>query len=86
MGLLRSETMQHGTLVLPVQDARKYIDKIGKDVSIQFEDMNAHQMRRPYRKFIQRIDEMERILRFIFEELSKTEGSLFFCQQAFPSF
>jgi len=75
MGLLRSETMQHGTLVLPVQDARKYIDKIGKDVSIQFEDMNAHQMRRPYRKFIQRIDEMERILRFIFEELSKTEGA-----------
>eukprot|EP00420_Gonyaulax_spinifera_P031252 CAMPEP_0197872666 /NCGR_PEP_ID=MMETSP1439-20131203/2691_1 /TAXON_ID=66791 /ORGANISM="Gonyaulax spinifera, Strain CCMP409" /LENGTH=806 /DNA_ID=CAMNT_0043491671 /DNA_START=100 /DNA_END=2520 /DNA_ORIENTATION=+ len=66
--------MAHGMLVLPVQDARKYIDKIGKESSIQFEDMNAREMRRPFRKHIQRIDEMERIIRFIFEEVGKIEG------------
>jgi len=74
MGLLRSETMSHGMLVLPVQDARKYIAKIGKETAIQFEDMNSREMRRPYRKYIQRIDEMERILRFVFEEIGKMEG------------
>jgi len=76
MGLLRSETMAHGMLVLPVQDARKYIDKIGKETNIQFEDMNSREMRRPYRKYIQRIDEMERILRFVFEEIGKMEGAV----------
>jgi len=74
MGLLRSEAMAHGMLVLPVQDARKYVDKIGKETSLQFEDMNAREMRRPYRKYIQRIDEMERILRFLYEEVGKLEG------------
>jgi len=76
MGLLRSEAMKHGMLVLPVQDARRYIDKIGKqpNVNIQFDDMNARDMRRPYRKHIQRIEEMERILRFTFDEISKIEG------------
>merc|ERR1712232_1393578 len=74
MGLLRSETMKYGVLVLPVQDARKYLDHIGKQTSIQFEDMNAHEMRRPYNKHVQRINEMERMLRFMFEEVSKMEG------------
>mmetsp|Transcript_79806 Transcript_79806/g.258575 ORF Transcript_79806/g.258575 Transcript_79806/m.258575 type:complete len:812 (+) Transcript_79806:94-2529(+) len=74
MGLLRSEEMKYGLLVLPVQDARRYIERVGKATNIQFEDMNAHHMRRPYRKHIQRIDELERIMRFMFEELSKLEG------------
>mmetsp|Transcript_66010 Transcript_66010/g.148341 ORF Transcript_66010/g.148341 Transcript_66010/m.148341 type:complete len:811 (+) Transcript_66010:104-2536(+) len=74
MGLLRSEAMRYGMLVLPVQDARKYVDIIGKETNIQFEDMNGREMRRPYRKYIQRIDEMERILRFLFEEIGKIEG------------
>jgi len=74
MGLLRSEAMKYGMLVLPVQDARRYIDKIGKETNIQFEDMNAREMRRPYRKHIQRIDEMERILRFMFDEISKIDN------------
>jgi len=75
MGLLRSEAMKYGMLVLPVQDARRYIDKIGKDTNIQFEDMNAREMRRPYRKHIQRIDEMERILRFMFDEIGRIEDT-----------
>lgn len=74
MGLLRSEAMKYGMLVLPVQDAKKYVDQIGRETNIQFEDMNSRDMRRPYRKHIQRIDEMERILRFMFEEISKLDG------------
>jgi len=71
MGLLRSEEMAYGMLVLPPQDARKFIELIGKDenAKVQFEDMNLHGMKRPYKKYIQRIDEMERILRFIHEEI-----------------
>jgi len=48
---------------------------IGSNANMQFEDMNARDMRRPYKKYIQRIDEMERILRFLFDELSKIPGA-----------
>lgn len=71
MGLLRSEPMKHGTLVLPYDRARNFIDEIGSNCNMQFEDMNARDMNRPYKKHIQRIDEMERILRFLTEELKK---------------
>lgn len=71
MGLLRSEQMMHGTLVLPVDRARHFVDLIGSKMNIQFEDMNSASMHRPYKKYIQRIDEMERILRFLFEELTR---------------
>lgn len=74
MGLLRSEAMKYGMLVLPVQDARRYIDRLGKDTNLQFEDMNSREMRRPYRKHVQRLDECERILRFMFEEIARIEG------------
>jgi V-type H+-transporting ATPase subunit a len=69
MGLLRSEAMSQGTLVLPVEGAHDLIDLIGKEMMVQFEDMNVREMRRPYRKYIQRIEEMERILRFLNSEL-----------------
>eukprot|EP00933_Yihiella_yeosuensis_P016790 TRINITY_DN1420_c0_g1_i1.p1 TRINITY_DN1420_c0_g1~~TRINITY_DN1420_c0_g1_i1.p1 ORF type:complete len:810 (+),score=203.16 TRINITY_DN1420_c0_g1_i1:81-2510(+) len=74
MGLLRSEAMQYGMLVLPVQDAKKYVDALGRETNVQFEDMNTRDMRRPYRKHIQRIDEMERILRFMYEEINQIGG------------
>jgi V-type H+-transporting ATPase subunit a len=67
--------MKHGTLVIPVERARHFIDLIGRNCSMQFEDMNAQDMRRPYKKFVQRLDEMERILRFLFDELSKIPGT-----------
>jgi V-type H+-transporting ATPase subunit a len=70
MGILRSEEMKRGTLVLPVDQARRFIDLFGSEVKIQFEDMNSRDMHRPFKKNIQRIDEMERIIRFLFEELS----------------
>ncbi|CAE7320441.1 VHA-a3 [Symbiodinium sp. CCMP2592] len=75
MGLLRSEPMKHGTLVVPVERAREFIDLIGKNTKMQFEDMNVRDMHRPYKKYIQRIDEMERIIRFLLEELTRVPGA-----------
>jgi len=77
MGILRSERMKHGTLVLPTERARHFMNVVGKlqNCNIQFEDMNSQTMRRPYRKYIQRIDEMERILRFLMDELAKIPGA-----------
>eukprot|EP00922_Rhytidocystis_sp_ex-Travisia-forbesii_P043348 GHVS01064672.1.p1 GENE.GHVS01064672.1~~GHVS01064672.1.p1 ORF type:complete len:837 (+),score=111.29 GHVS01064672.1:172-2682(+) len=74
MGMLRSERMKHGTLVLPSDRARDFIDVLGRSTFIQFVDMNEHSMRRQYRKYIQRIDETDRILRFLFEEIAKLPG------------
>ncbi|VWU52291.1 vacuolar proton translocating ATPase subunit A, putative [Hepatocystis sp. ex Piliocolobus tephrosceles] len=71
MGIFRSETMKHGTLVLPSDRAREYLDCIGKQVDIQFVDMNEKTMKRQYKKYIQRIDDMERILRFLEENINK---------------
>merc|ERR1719191_957304 len=67
--------MNHGTLVLPVERARDFMDLIGRNANFQFEDMNSQDMRRPYKKYIQRLDELERVLRFLFDELSKIPGS-----------
>lgn len=75
MGMFRSEIMQHGTLVLPADRARDFIEMLGSSTHIQFVDMNAHTMKRPYRKYVQRIDEMERILRFLFDEIKKLPGA-----------
>jgi V-type H+-transporting ATPase subunit a len=63
--------MKHGTLVLPTDRARDFIDLIGAKTNMQFEDMNARDMHRPYKKYIQRIDEMERILRFLLDEVGR---------------
>lgn len=71
MGIFRSEEMKHGTLVLPSDRARDYLDVIGREVNIQFVDMNEKTMKRQYKKYIQRIDDMERILRFLEENINK---------------
>ncbi|SOV13328.1 vacuolar proton translocating ATPase subunit A, putative [Plasmodium gaboni] len=71
MGIFRSEIMKHGTLVLPSDRAREYLDCLGKEVDIQFIDMNEKTMKRQYKKYIQRIDDMERILRFLEENINK---------------
>jgi len=67
--------MKHGTLVLPIDRARQFIDIIGHNTKMQFEDMNSRDLHRPYKKYIQRIDEMERILRFLMDELTKVPGA-----------
>mmetsp|Transcript_23400 Transcript_23400/g.54005 ORF Transcript_23400/g.54005 Transcript_23400/m.54005 type:complete len:845 (-) Transcript_23400:108-2642(-) len=77
MGILRSEQMKHGTLVLPPDRARFFVDLLGSTSTmhftskLQFEDMNTREMRRPYKKYIQRIDEMERKIRFLMDELTR---------------
>jgi len=76
MGLLRSEQMKHGTLVLPTDRARDFIDLIGDKTNMQFEDMNVRDMHRPYKKYIQRIDEMERVLRFLGDEVERIPSTV----------
>lgn len=71
MGAFRSEEMKHGTLVLPSDRAREYLDTLGREVNIQFVDMNEKTMKRQYKKYIQRIDDMERILRFLEDNINK---------------
>ena len=78
MGILRSEPVRHGTLILPAEKARQYVDMIGHRLSLQFSDMNAHDLRRPFRNQIQRLEESERMLRFIFDEIKRAnrEGEI----------
>ena len=74
MGLLRSETMKHGTVVLPSNAARFYVELVGHHASIQFQDMNEHELHRPYKQHIQRIEDLERMIRFLMDELRKLPG------------
>ncbi|KAF8822723.1 putative vacuolar proton translocating ATPase subunit [Cardiosporidium cionae] len=67
MGLLRSEVMKRGTLIIPSHRARKLMDLLGRHGGLQLLDMNATSLRRQYKRYIQRIEEMERKLRFLFE-------------------
>ncbi|CBZ51202.1 putative vacuolar proton-translocating ATPase subunit [Neospora caninum Liverpool] len=71
MGIFRSETMCRGTLVLPSEGARDFLDAIGSRVQVQFVDMNAQSLSRQYKRYVQRLEEMERILRFLFSEIEK---------------
>jgi V-type H+-transporting ATPase subunit a len=56
MGILRSETMKHGTIILPAERARFFIELLGRKVQLQIEDMNEVTMKRSYRKYIQRYE------------------------------
>jgi V-type H+-transporting ATPase subunit a len=68
MPLLRSETMKRGTLVVPNERARAVLYELGSRTRIQFEDMNVQTMRRAYKTAVQRIEECERIVRFLVEQ------------------
>jgi V-type H+-transporting ATPase subunit a len=71
MGLLRSEAMKYGMLVMPSENAQKYMEVVGKKTNMQLEDMNTRDSRRPFTRHVQRLNEMERILRFLYEEVGK---------------
>ncbi|AFZ81573.1 vacuolar ATP synthase subunit A, putative [Theileria equi strain WA] len=71
MGILRSETMVHGTLVIPHERAKGCVDLLSRHTNIQYVDMNAKRMDRPYKKYVQRIDKMERMIRVLYEEIAK---------------
>lgn len=63
--------MVRGTMVLPssLPVAHEILERIGRLSVVQFVDMQAHALVRPYNNYIQRIDEMERIIRFLHEEI-----------------
>lgn len=61
--------MKYSLLVIPTQNAKSCVELIGKQTSIQFTDMNKSIGKRPFRKQIQRIEEMERMIRFITDEI-----------------
>lgn len=67
--------MLRGTLVLPssLPVARRMLEEIGRLSVVQFVDMQANALNRPYNTYIQRIDEMERIIRFLLEEIHGLE-------------
>jgi len=73
MGVLRSEDMKAGTLALPSEKAAAYVNAVGRNVNIQFTDMKANQSTpiRPYKKYVQRIEEMERIIRVVMDDVTK---------------
>ncbi|UKJ89911.2 vacuolar H+-ATPase subunit [Theileria orientalis] len=75
MGILRSETMVHGTLVIPHERARSCIDLLSRHSNIQYIDMNEKRMERPYKNYVQRIDHMERMIRVLYEEIGKLPNS-----------
>lgn len=63
--------MVRGTMVLPssLPVAHEILERIGRLSVVQFVDMQAHALVRPYNNYIQRIEEMERIIRFLQEEI-----------------
>ena len=74
MGLLRSETMRHGTIILPSNAARFYVNLIGYQSNLQIQDMNVHDLHRPYKNHIQRIEDIDRMIKFLLEELRRLPG------------
>jgi len=66
--------MRHGTIVLPIDHAREFVELLGTHAKVQLEDMNSRSTQRPYKRYTQRVDEMERILRFLTEELKTVLG------------
>jgi len=59
MGILRSETMAHGLMVIPAERARRVLNTLGHTAPIEFidsadpKDLN---LVRPYKKYVGRID------------------------------
>ncbi|EDO08390.1 V-type ATPase 116kDa subunit family protein [Babesia bovis T2Bo] len=76
MGIFRSVTMSHGTLVIPQERARDCIDLLCRNTNIQFVDMNERRLDRPYKKYIQRILNMERMIRVLTEEVTSLPGTM----------
>jgi len=63
--------MKRATLVLPAERARTFVETLARSSNVQYEDMNGDSLKRPYRKFIQRVDELDRVIRVLYEEMGK---------------
>lgn len=62
--------MSHGTLVIPQERARDCVDLLCRHTNIQFVDMNEKRMERPYKNYIHRILNMERMIRVLNDEIT----------------
>jgi len=73
MGILRSEHMAPGVLVLPAGRAKTFLGALGLHGHVEFQDMKQGQVAapRPYKTYIQRLDELERLIRFLTVETKK---------------
>eukprot|EP00923_Selenidium_pygospionis_P007630 GHVN01013057.1.p1 GENE.GHVN01013057.1~~GHVN01013057.1.p1 ORF type:complete len:899 (+),score=133.18 GHVN01013057.1:482-3178(+) len=72
MGLLRSEVMKRGVLFVPRDMVAASVEQLAISSNIHYQDMNETTMSRPNRLGFQRLEEMERQLRFLFDELTIT--------------
>jgi len=75
MATWQSELMSHGTIVLSVDRAKEYVSLLGRQCNLQFVDMNENSYQRPYRKYIQRIEEMERVIRSLKDQIDRLPGA-----------
>ena len=67
MGVLRSEKMKCGTLVLPREGARDFVNMIGSKVNVEFQENPDPLAAKPYKRYVHRLDETERITRYLTE-------------------
>ncbi|OEH73854.1 vacuolar proton-translocating ATPase [Cyclospora cayetanensis] len=63
------QPMRHGTLVLPQEGAKDFITAIGSKVQVQIQDMNGNSLSRAYRRQLQRLEELERMLRYLVQQI-----------------
>eukprot|EP01068_Selenidium_serpulae_P000100 Selendium_serpulae@DN10149_c0_g1_i1.p1 len=76
MGLLRSEVMKHGVILLPRENAAQKIEALSLTAELHYEDMVPDAMHRPNRAQMQRIDEINRQLRALFDMLNTAKEKL----------
>lgn len=80
MGIFRSEAMSSGTLVLPVEKAREYVEVLGSSANLEYQDLHADQLTgtfsRPFRHYIQRVDDTERKLLYLVDECKRQEMTI----------
>eukprot|EP00400_MALV-I_sp_L67-5_P000904 gene904-258_t len=71
MGILRSEPISRGQIAVGSDSAREFVDRLGYLGKVQFEDGNVDAFSRPYKTTVARIEEVERLLRLLFEQVDK---------------
>lgn len=61
--------------MLPADRARDFVELLGLNAHVEFVDMNAGSMQRNFRRHVQRLDEMDRVLRFLTEEINRVPSA-----------
>lgn len=74
MGILRSETMEHGLMVIPAERARRILNVLGHTAPIEFTDSADPKdlnLVRPYKKYVSRIDAVLKNTKQIIADVEK---------------